>query len=52
MTRNDYKAAAALIAESPTLKSQEKEVVINTFIAFFQESNPRFDPSIFRKRCL
>jgi hypothetical protein len=51
MSRKDYVRAAEIIRTERALSSVERACLISTFVEFFQDDNPRFNPDRFRRAC-
>lgn len=49
MTRKDYVAAAKVISQ--VKDKQDKTLLVSTFSELFQNDNPLFDYSRFKKAC-
>lgn len=52
MSRKDYLVAVSVIKSIPLDRKDPKiAVLIDTFVDFFQNDNPRFNPEKFRRAC-
>jgi len=52
MTKKDYLRAAEVIRTELWVRNDdERELLVGTFIDFFQGDNPRFNEERFRKAC-
>jgi len=52
MTKKDYLRAIDTIRSQNWVRNEnERELLIGTFVAFFQGDNPRFNEDRFRQAC-